>query len=56
MYILFYRRKYKGQQVLKFIDANEDEHHQFWEQDHNINLVTAHGFHVGGKFNGSINK
>jgi hypothetical protein len=40
--------------MLIFIDANEDEQHQFQEQGHVVQLVTKHGFHVDGRHNGSL--
>jgi hypothetical protein len=46
--------KDKVHHVLIFIDANEDEQHQFQEQGHDVQLVTNKGFHVDGRHNGSL--
>jgi hypothetical protein len=46
--------KDKGHHILIFIDANEDEQHQFQEQGHVVQLVTKNGFHVDGRHNGSL--
>jgi hypothetical protein len=46
--------KDKGHHELIFIDANEDEQHQFQEQGHVVQLVTKNGFYVDGRNNGSL--
>jgi hypothetical protein len=44
----------KGHHVLIYIDANEDEQHQFREQGHDVQLVTNNSFHMDGRHNGSL--
>jgi hypothetical protein len=46
--------KDKENHIIIFIDANEDEQHQFQEQVNVIQLVTKNGFHVDGRHNGSL--
>jgi hypothetical protein len=46
--------KDKGHHILIFIDANEDEQHQFQEQGHVFQLVTKNCLHVDGRHNGSL--
>jgi hypothetical protein len=41
-------------EVLIFLDANENEAHQFQAQTHDVRFVTKHGFHVDGSIDGSL--
>jgi hypothetical protein len=43
-------------EVLIFIDANENETHQFQAQTHDVNLVTKQGFHVDGSIDESFQR
>jgi hypothetical protein len=40
--------------VLIFMDANENEAHQFQAQTHDVNFVTKQGFHVDGSIDGLL--
>jgi hypothetical protein len=42
-------------EVLIFLDANENETHQFQAQTHDAKFVTKHGFDVDGSIDGSLN-
>jgi hypothetical protein len=46
--------KYDNHEVLTFMDANENETHQFQAQTHDAKFVTKHGFHVDGSIDGSL--
>jgi hypothetical protein len=46
--------KYANQEVLIFMDANENERHRFQAQTHDVKSVTKHGFHVDGSIDGSL--
>jgi hypothetical protein len=41
-------------EVLIFMDANENETHQFQSKTHDAKFVTKHGFHVDGSIDGSL--
>jgi hypothetical protein len=41
-------------EVLIFMDADENETHQFKAQTHDVNFLTKHGFHVFGSINGLL--
>jgi hypothetical protein len=41
-------------EVLIFMDANENETHQFQAQTHDVNFVTKQGFHVDGSIDGLL--
>jgi hypothetical protein len=45
-----------NQEVLIFMDANENETHQFQAQTQtrDVKFVTKHGFHVDGSIDGSL--
>jgi hypothetical protein len=41
-------------EVLIFLDANENETHQLQAQTHDVKFVTKNGFHVDGSIDGSL--
>jgi DNA-directed RNA polymerase len=44
--------KYSNHEVLIFMDANENDTHQFQAQTHDVKSVTKHGFHVDDSVDG----
>jgi hypothetical protein len=46
--------KYANHEVLIFVDANENETHQFQAQTHDVNFMTKQGFHVDGSIDASL--
>jgi hypothetical protein len=46
--------KYANHEVLIFLDANENETHQFQAQTYDVKFVNKHGFHIDGSIDGSL--